>query len=85
MKLSEQLREYALLGDGEWLLQRAKEVARLEAENDVLRIGPHVYQMPQGDWAWAYMGTISDGYESKLDALEAAIESVVSHNTQEVE
>ena len=39
----------------------------------VLLEEPNVYQMPQGDWAFAYAGVISDGYETKADAIAAAL------------
>ena len=35
-----------------------------------------VYQMPQGDWAFAAAGRISDGYESERSAMETCIDDL---------
>jgi len=34
----------------------------------------HVYQTPWGDWAAAYKGIISDGFETEADAIRACNE-----------
>jgi len=55
-----------------------REITALKRENEAWRNGMNVYQMPhrsweKGDWAYAYMGMISDGFDSEDDAITHAL------------
>ena len=45
----------------------------LKRENEAWCNGLNVYATPWGCWTFAYVGVISDGYETKADAIAAAL------------
>jgi len=64
---------------GQYLLRLSlEEITLLKRENEGWRNGMHIFQMPhrsweKGDWAYAYKGEMSDGFDSEDDAIARAL------------